>query len=300
MSFACGNASFRDPDFTGDIDFMSTTVLQSIDLRKFFGVPAYDLAARDKIQIIKTLMPSEKTGLALDIGIGTGYTTYNLLGNRHTVCVDLHSPNLSFYRSALAKMGTDADTALCVTSPATVLPFRDGEFKFILCSEVLEHLVDDATAMAEISRVMAPDGRLIVTVPYTGWGFTSFLELFGIKTVHDFPGPEQHVRPGYDEKTMGALLSECGLEIEEHTYFLRFFTRIAVDMVSLSHILYQRLVNGRKSWTWSEATDAESGAAFKLYKLLFPVMAAFAGLDRLLLKRRSGFGLIVSARKKIG
>jgi SAM-dependent methyltransferase len=48
---------------------------------------------------------------------------------------------------------------------ATGLPFPSGTFARIVASEVLEHIQDDVTAIAELTRVLAPGGMLAVTVP---------------------------------------------------------------------------------------------------------------------------------------
>jgi len=48
------------------------------------------------------------------------------------------------------------------------MPYEDGQFDAVFCSEVLEHL-DDQTltpGVAEIARVLAPGGYMIGTVPY--------------------------------------------------------------------------------------------------------------------------------------
>ncbi len=45
------------------------------------------------------------------------------------------------------------------------IDYPDGHFDFILCNHVLEHIPDDATAMAEMYRVLTPGGTLLVTVP---------------------------------------------------------------------------------------------------------------------------------------
>jgi SAM-dependent methyltransferase len=39
-------------------------------------------------------------------------------------------------------------------------------FDFILCSEVLEHVLDWDTAFANLARLLAPNGRLLVTSPF--------------------------------------------------------------------------------------------------------------------------------------
>ena len=260
-----------------------------------FGVSAYDIATLDKIPVIKRLMPNEGDGLALDIGIGTGYTTHAVFGDRPTACVDLHAPNLDYYRSRASI--DDSGNTLCVVAPAAALPFQTGVFSLVLCSEVLEHLEDDDAAVSEIARVLADDGTAVITVPYTGLGFTGFLELLGIKTVHDFPGPERHVRPGYDERSLQELLARHGLEMEHHAYYLHLFTKLAVDSVSLAHLVYQRVIHRRRAWTWSDAAEAESGRAFKLFRLVFPFLLAFSRLDGMLRPFR-GFGLVVEVRKR--
>jgi SAM-dependent methyltransferase len=48
---------------------------------------------------------------------------------------------------------------------ATALPFPDASFDRVVAAEVLEHLLDDRAAMAELARVLRPGGVLAVTVP---------------------------------------------------------------------------------------------------------------------------------------
>jgi SAM-dependent methyltransferase len=49
---------------------------------------------------------------------------------------------------------------------AVPLPFRDAAFGIVLCTQAL-HLVDDPVAtVAEMARILAPDGRAIVTIPH--------------------------------------------------------------------------------------------------------------------------------------
>ena len=256
---------------------------------------ASDLPTRDKVPVIQTLMPAGETGLALDIGVGTGFTTYSTFGQRPTVCIDIDRGNLKLYRERLCAID-GARPPMCVAAVATALPFRSEAFQSVLCSEVLEHLEDDKRAVAEIGRVMAADGSAVITVPYTGIGFTGFLEILGIKTVHDFPGPERHVRPGYDEAGLRELLGEHGLEVVATRYFFRFFTRLATDVVSAVHLLYQRLVHGRRSWTWADVTADENSLALRLYSWIFPALWAFSRLD-LVLSRWRGFGLVALVRR---
>jgi SAM-dependent methyltransferase len=45
------------------------------------------------------------------------------------------------------------------------LAFPDASFDVALVNEVLEHVPDDAAALAEVRRVLRPDGRLVVLSP---------------------------------------------------------------------------------------------------------------------------------------
>src|SRR5437016_3442673 len=106
-----------------------------------------------------------------------------VFGERDTVCVDLYAPNLCYVREKAQEIVRRPDLVL---APAACLPFKSGSFRYILCSEVIEHLQDDDATVAEIGRLLTNDGAAVITAPYTGLGFTSFLELCQIKTVHDY------------------------------------------------------------------------------------------------------------------
>ena len=56
---------------------------------------------------------------------------------------------------------TDVDIRLDVTH----MPLRDASWDLVLCSHVLEHVADDAAAIAELARVLRPGGTLLVMVP---------------------------------------------------------------------------------------------------------------------------------------
>ena len=43
------------------------------------------------------------------------------------------------------------------------MPFHNGEFEVILCTEVLEHVKNPFLAVQELERVLAPGGALILT-----------------------------------------------------------------------------------------------------------------------------------------
>lgn len=59
-----------------------------------------------------------------------------------------------------------SNLTLSLDVESDILPFGDGGLEFVLCCEVIEHLdVDPMFMLAEINRVLAPDGRLLLTTP---------------------------------------------------------------------------------------------------------------------------------------
>jgi SAM-dependent methyltransferase len=79
------------------------------------------------------------------------------------------------------------------------LPFKSSAFTHAVCSEVLEHLQDDRSALQEMARVLKSSGRLIVTFPHRKAYFAKddrFVE---------------HYRR-YDLQDMMTLLEQAGLK----------------------------------------------------------------------------------------
>lgn len=90
------------------------------------------------------------------------------------------------YVEGLRELGADELVTVDLAEPATViadvrdLPFEDGRFDVVFCVSTLEHIgrdnstydVDaprdhagDAAALRELRRVLAPEGKLLVSVP---------------------------------------------------------------------------------------------------------------------------------------
>ena len=80
--------------------------------------------------------------------------------------VDLNRDDLGKARGFLSLMAKEQKGLwLVAQADVTKLPFAGGSFDVVICSEVLEHIEDNRTAVAELVRVLKPIGDLVVTVP---------------------------------------------------------------------------------------------------------------------------------------
>jgi SAM-dependent methyltransferase len=112
----------------------------------------------------------------LDMGCGGGRHAFEAWRRGATVvALDYSEAELKEVRAVLGAMVEAGELeqpadALggALNGDALALPFADDTFDCIIASEVLEHLWADTTAIAELTRVLRPGGRMAVTVP-TRW-----------------------------------------------------------------------------------------------------------------------------------
>ncbi|MEZ5321187.1 MAG: class I SAM-dependent methyltransferase [Microthrixaceae bacterium] len=109
--------------------------------------------------------------LVLDMGCGAGRHAFeSFRRGARVIAFDYDMAELEGVRDLMWAM-READEvppeheAQAVRGDALHLPFADGTFDRIIASEVMEHLGDDAGAMAELTRVLKPGGVMAVTVP---------------------------------------------------------------------------------------------------------------------------------------
>ena len=114
------------------------------------------------------LQPGER---ALDMGCGAGRHAFEMYRRgADVVAFDRDADELAGVLDLFAAMreagevpaGAEADVK---QGDALALPFADGEFDRIVAAEVLEHIKEDAAAVAELVRVLRPGGTIAVTVP---------------------------------------------------------------------------------------------------------------------------------------
>jgi len=101
----------------------------------------------------------------MDVGCGEGTVSRDLAQHgRVVLAFDVDMARLRRARSAPARGEPHPGPRLFLAS-ADAIPLADGSVASAVAGEVLEHLPDDVLAVAEVARVLAPGGVLVITVP---------------------------------------------------------------------------------------------------------------------------------------
>ena len=107
----------------------------------------------------------------IDVGCGAGRHSYEAYRRgADVIAFDQNAEELAEVDTMLQAMGQAGEApksakAQVVVGDALALPYPDGTFDVVIASEILEHVPDDETAIAELVRVLRPGGSLAVTVP---------------------------------------------------------------------------------------------------------------------------------------
>jgi len=169
---------------------------------------------RKHLEIFLARHASDKK--TLDIGAG-GSSYQRFFPNRVTIDVD-------------AKRKPD------IIADAHKLPFKDGEFPVVLCTEVLEHLRDPRIAITEMKRVLQPKGMLILTTrfvypihdaPHDYWRFTKY----GLEELFSDWDIIELIPETTDMETMAVLLQRIGFQTH-----MRFNKLSKIAIFSLAFI----------------------------------------------------------------
>ena len=150
--------------------------------------------------------------LILDAGCGGGRHSWEAYKQNHSsiVAFDIDRESVEKNRYVLDLLREEENFKgeyHLLLADVTRLPFKDGSFNRIICSEVLEHVPEDRNAVDELVRVLDKDGAIGISVPH------HFVESICWKLSRDYYGfPGGHIRK-YKTGQLLNLAQTSGLRI---------------------------------------------------------------------------------------
>jgi len=124
--------------------------------------PLIRFVERRRVKAIFDFVDIHPQNNILEIGCGAGNVLQESPGGR-LFGVDL---SLSMVKKAKEKLN---QTGFFFQGDAQNLPCKDDFFMHVICSEVLEHLLDPSAALSEIARILKPHGIAIISIPNELW-----------------------------------------------------------------------------------------------------------------------------------
>ena len=149
--------------------------------------------------VFAALVPGARV---LEVGAGIGTFTDRMLadGAREVLAVEPDHRCAAVLEQCFAQDGR-VTVARDLLPGAPCLAGAAGSFDLVVCQNVLEHIGDDAGALAEMARVLRPGGNLALVVPAVPRLFGALDDAYG------------HWRR-YDEASLAAVVAGAGLEVE--------------------------------------------------------------------------------------
>jgi glycosyltransferase involved in cell wall biosynthesis/phospholipid N-methyltransferase len=196
----------------------------------------------------------------LEIGAGIGNLTMQLMPRSRYLATDVNPHYLSYLTNLTYGRPYLETCRVDLAEPQDFEPLA-GSFDTVICLNVLEHVAQEATAIANLRSALRPGGQAIVLVPQGQSRYSSLDRVLG------------HVKR-YAADELQTALAERGLEVVA----LRQFNRTGVPGWLLNGKLLRR--------------KRFSRLQLKLFNILMPVVRR---TDRLLPWR--GLSLVAIARR---
>lgn len=154
----------------------------------------------------------------LDISCGEGYGAA-LIHREGAACVTGADIDAVIIERATRVYGTDGLSFVLADARAT-LPFDDGAFDVVISFETIEHISEHSDFIAELVRVLVPDGILVVSTPDAALSPPDMPNPFHAKELNenDFLGLLRtrfaHVTPYRQGYLHGSVLSGPGGDVQ--------------------------------------------------------------------------------------
>lgn len=123
----------------------------------------------------------------LDYGCGSGYGAAHIAEVAEQVtAVDVAADAIDYARGQFSRENLGFE----VIDPSRPLPFTDASFDVVLSFQVFEHVPDAGRYLAEIRRVLAPGGTLVLATPDRSTRLLPMQRPWNRWHLHEYSGSE--------------------------------------------------------------------------------------------------------------
>ena len=229
--------------------------------------PYFEIANPEIPNIIRDLPRGLRV---LDVGCGSGVhgAELNRILGHVVVGVDLSAPSVAKARKRLA----DAYVG-DVTRPELYPFYGDTQFDLILFSDILEHLPDPVHVLSRHLALLAPGGRVVVSIPNIAiWNVRLSLLAGRFEYTDTGTLDRTHVR-FFTRRALNRLMAAAGLRVDKR----RITPGVLRPFVPLIKKLYGSSSHGAAGGT--DSSSIMDSAPYRFYlKWFYPIERAICAL----------------------
>lgn len=172
----------------------------------------------------------------LDVGSGSGaFSIYATKMGNYTIGINSNEEEIKIAKERAKILGLNNVEFINIDLKSFGKYIKNiGNFDQIICFELIEHLKDDKKIISDLSQVLKPGGKLILTTP-----FKKHKPLLGERLSKYEDGG--HVRWGYTYDELKDIFNNCGLKIISVEYMngiiSQYITNIMWYLTRVSLIL---------------------------------------------------------------
>lgn len=196
-----------------------------------------DSMTYDRWCFVRSRLPRAKdTGeRVLDVGCGTGAITMGIARRGYAtvgLSWDERNQRVAEQRAKLSGIGNISFPIADVRELDKLIEHNNA-YHYVICCEVIEHVIDDLKLVRDMAACLKPGGSLILTTP-------NFLYKSSWKDSGPWEEVENggHVRRGYAPEALRELCEQAGMRVEEIGYtsfllsqlFLRFQNLLSIGL----------------------------------------------------------------------
>jgi 2-polyprenyl-3-methyl-5-hydroxy-6-metoxy-1,4-benzoquinol methylase len=221
----------------------------------------------------------------LELGAASGHMTRALSSQGCTVTAVEYDPEAARDLKEHA-----AEVVVGDLNSATLLDELRPEFDVVLAGDVLEHLLEPQAVLDRVTRLLAPGGRVVVSLPHVGHVDVRLALLQGRWDYNDYGLlDDTHVR-FFTLKTIEEMVKRAGLVITDlrRVRYPAFETELRVDRASVPTAVLDAALQDPEAETYQFVfTAVKNDGDYQLAQLAQRHVELQAELERMLIRETS-------------